>query len=116
MSHGDRQPLGAKLLGERLRAGDTVLMDPRSALLLEKLPRPEVEELVLEEVPDIAYESIGGLGNQIEAIRDAVHGYFERLQAEGVADGFTRIHEAEVTDHTSGDSRNLTREAECCVQ
>ncbi|MCA9543022.1 MAG: tRNA dihydrouridine synthase DusB [Myxococcales bacterium] len=51
-----------------------------------------------------------------EAIRDAVHGYFERLQAEGVADGFTRIHEAEVTDHTSGDSRNLTREAECCVQ
>ena len=64
--------LADQLLGERLRAGDTVLMDPRSALLLEKLPRPEVEELVLEEVPDIDYADIGGLDEQIEAITDAV--------------------------------------------
>jgi proteasome-associated ATPase len=55
-----------------LRAGDTVLMDARSGLLLEQLPRPEVEELVLEEVPDIAYSDIGGLDAQIEQITDAV--------------------------------------------
>jgi len=64
--------LADQLVGVRLRAGDTVLMDPRSALLLEKLPRPEVEELVLEEVPDIDYSDIGGLDDQIEAITDAV--------------------------------------------
>jgi len=57
---------------ERLRAGDSVLMDARSGLLLEKLPRPEVEELVLEEVPDISYQDIGGLDEQIEQIADAV--------------------------------------------
>jgi proteasome-associated ATPase len=64
--------LAERLEGEPIRAGDTLLMDPRSALLLEKLPRPEVEELVLEEVPDIAYEDIGGLDEQIEQIADAV--------------------------------------------
>jgi proteasome-associated ATPase len=64
--------LGADLLGVPLRAGDTVLMDPRSGLLLEKLPRPEVEELVLEEVPDISYDDVGGLDVQIEQIIDAV--------------------------------------------
>ena len=47
-------------------------MDPRSGLLLEKLPRPEVEELVLEEVPDISYADVGGLDDQIEQIADAV--------------------------------------------
>ena len=57
---------------ERLRAGDSVLMDPRSGLLLEKLPRPEVEDLVLEEVPDVSYEDVGGLDDQIEQITDAV--------------------------------------------
>ncbi len=60
------------LVGEVVRAGDTVLMDSRSGLLLEKLPRPEVEELVLEEVPDISYGDIGGLDDQIEQIADAV--------------------------------------------
>ncbi|MGE3620842.1 MAG: proteasome ATPase [Acidimicrobiia bacterium] len=64
--------LADRLATERLRAGDTLLMDPRSGLLLEKLPRPEVEELVLEEVPDIRYEDIGGLDEQIEQIADAV--------------------------------------------
>jgi proteasome-associated ATPase len=56
----------------RLRNGDTLLLDPRSGLVLEKLPRPEVEDLALEEVPDIAYEDIGGLDEQIEQIADAV--------------------------------------------
>src|SRR5687767_5497680 len=58
--------------GEKLRSGDTLLMDSRTGLLLERLPRPEVEELVLEEVPDISYEDVGGLDSQIEAITDAV--------------------------------------------
>ncbi len=56
----------------KLRAGDSILMDTRTGLLLEKLPRPEVEELVLEEVPDISYADVGGLDSQIEAITDAV--------------------------------------------
>ena len=60
------------LVGVRLRAGDAVLMDSRTGLLIEKLPRPEVEELVLEEVPDITYADVGGLDTQIEAITDAV--------------------------------------------
>ncbi len=64
--------LAAALAGVKLRAGDSVLMDSRTGLLLEKLPRPEVEELVLEEVPDISYADVGGLDNQIEAITDAV--------------------------------------------
>ncbi len=55
-----------------LRAGDHVLVDGRSGYALEKMVRPEVEELVLEEVPDIDYTDIGGLGPQIEAIQDAV--------------------------------------------
>jgi proteasome-associated ATPase len=64
--------LSEQLADELIRAGDSVLMDPRSGLLLEKLPRAEVEELVLEEVPDIAYTDIGGLDEQIEQIADAV--------------------------------------------
>ncbi|MCU1488087.1 MAG: proteasome ATPase [Actinomycetia bacterium] len=60
------------LLQGPLRSGDSVLMDPRSGLLLERIPKSEVEELVLEEVPDISYEDVGGLGPQIEAIMDAV--------------------------------------------
>jgi proteasome-associated ATPase len=60
------------LLGERLRAGDHLLLDARSGLLVERLPRPEVEELVLEEVPDVTYRDVGGLDEQIEQIQDAV--------------------------------------------
>src|SRR2546430_10352835 len=56
----------------RLKTGDHLLMDARSGYLLEKLPKSEVEDLSLEEVPDIGYEQIGGLGSQIEAIKDAV--------------------------------------------
>src|SRR5207249_2113770 len=55
-----------------LRAGDPVLYDPRSGYALEALPKEEVEEVILEEIPDITYEQIGGLSKQIEDIRDAV--------------------------------------------
>ncbi len=55
-----------------LRSGDTVLIDPRAGVILERLPRPEVDELVLEEVPDVSYADVGGLDAQIEEITDAV--------------------------------------------
>ena len=64
--------LSDSLIGVKLRAGDTVLMESRTGLLIEKLARPEVEELVLEEVPDVTYSDVGGLDDQIEAITDAV--------------------------------------------
>jgi proteasome-associated ATPase len=55
-----------------VRVGDHVRLDTRSGLVYERLARPEVEELVLEEVPDITYEQVGGLAKQIVDIRDAV--------------------------------------------
>jgi len=55
-----------------LRAGDALLFDARAGLLVERLDRQEVEDLVLEEVPDITYADVGGLDQQIEAITDAV--------------------------------------------
>ena len=64
--------ISAGLAEQKIRSGDSLLMDPRSGLLLEKLPRPEVEDLVLEEVPDASYADIGGLDEQIEQIADAV--------------------------------------------
>ena len=63
--------LSAEVRG-RLRAGDPVLYDPRSGYALEALPKEEVEEVILEEIPDVTYDEIGGLGKQIEDIRDAV--------------------------------------------
>src|ERR687887_219469 len=64
--------LGTSIFGERLRAGDHLLMETRSGVLVERLPRPEVDELILEEVPDITYGDVGGLDDQIEQIQDAV--------------------------------------------
>jgi proteasome-associated ATPase len=64
--------LAEPLRHEVLRAGDSLLLEAKSGHALEKLPKPEVEELILEEVPDISYENIGGLAEQIEEIRDAV--------------------------------------------
>lgn len=75
VSHSDEERvirIGSPLFDEKLRAGDTLLCDSRNGVAIEKVARAEVEELVLEEVPDIHYEDIGGLGDQIEAIRDAV--------------------------------------------
>jgi proteasome-associated ATPase len=64
--------LAGALVGQPIRVGDHLLYDTRSGLVVERLPRPEVEELVLEEVPDVSYEDVGGLDSQIEQIRDAV--------------------------------------------
>lgn len=64
--------LSGPLLAQKLRVGDALSIDSRTGYALEKVPRAEVENLVLEEVPDITYEDIGGLGPQIEQIRDAV--------------------------------------------
>ena len=64
--------IGEPLRNRTLRAGDSLLLDIRSGFVLEHLPKPEVEELILEEVPDISYQDIGGLADQIEQIRDAV--------------------------------------------
>ena len=64
--------LAEPLLGNTLRAGDSLLLEPRSGYVYERIPKAEVEELILEEVPDISYSEIGGLGPQIEQIRDAI--------------------------------------------
>jgi proteasome-associated ATPase len=75
ISHADEERivhLADTLLDTPLRAGDSLLIEPRSAYAYERIPKSEVEELVLEEVPDVGYEDIGGLDRQIEQIRDAV--------------------------------------------
>ena len=64
--------LAAPLLDQPLRAGDSLLLEPRSGYVYERIPKSEVEELILEEVPDIDYTQIGGLSGQIDQIRDAV--------------------------------------------
>jgi proteasome-associated ATPase len=64
--------LAETLIDVQIRAGDSLMLEPRSGYVFEKIPKAEVEELVLEEVPDIDYKSIGGLASQIEMIRDAV--------------------------------------------
>jgi proteasome-associated ATPase len=64
--------LADSLGSERLSVGDHLLYDPRSGYIIEKLPKSEAEELVLEEVPDVNYDHIGGLAKEIEQVRDAV--------------------------------------------
>ncbi|OEJ29750.1 proteasome ATPase [Streptomyces agglomeratus] len=64
--------LAEPLMDVTIRPGDALLLEPRSGYVYEVIPKSEVEELVLEEVPDVDYDKIGGLGNQIELIRDAV--------------------------------------------
>ena len=75
MAHADEErvvELAGPLQRIFLRIGDHVRIDPRHGLAYERLIRPEVEELVLEEVPDVTYDQVGGLHDQIEAIKDAV--------------------------------------------
>ena len=74
IGRGDEQAVAMLSMEVRgkLRAGDPVLYDPRSGYALEALPKEEVEEVILEEIPDVTYEDIGGLSGQIEDIRDAV--------------------------------------------
>jgi len=64
--------LAEPLQGEKLSVGDHLLFDPRSGYVLEKLPKAEVEDLILEEVPNVTYDDIGGLDRQIEMIKDAI--------------------------------------------
>jgi proteasome-associated ATPase len=76
ISHADEERI-ARLAdplmhGATLRAGDSLLLEPRSGYVFERIPKAEVEELILEEVPDMSYSEIGGLGPQIEQIRDAI--------------------------------------------
>ncbi|WP_169701857.1 proteasome ATPase [Janibacter terrae] len=63
---------GSRVTGKQVRVGDAVLVDQRSNIAVERIPRAEVADLVLEEVPDLGYDDIGGLSAQIEAIRDSV--------------------------------------------
>src|ERR1039457_1095007 len=75
ISHADEERaarLAEPLRTSTLRAGDSLLLEPRSGYVYERIPKAEVEELILEEVPDITYSEIGGLGPQIEQIRDAI--------------------------------------------
>jgi proteasome-associated ATPase len=64
--------LAEPLLSQPVRAGDSLLLESRSGYVYERIPKAEVEELILEEVPDISYDDIGGLSGQIEQIRDAI--------------------------------------------
>src|SRR5215475_1349130 len=75
ISHADEERivrLASPLLDQVLRAGDSLMLEPRSGYVYERIPKAEVEELILEEVPDITYSEIGGLAPQIEQIRDAI--------------------------------------------
>jgi len=75
VGRGDEQwvaHMAGGLIESGVRTGDNLLYDPRSGVALEILPKEQVEELVLEEIPDVSYEDIGGLEGQIESIRDAV--------------------------------------------
>ena len=76
ISHADEERIARLaeplLAGATLRAGDSLLLEPRSGYVYERIPKAEVEELILEEVPDITYSEIGGLSGQIEQIRDAI--------------------------------------------
>jgi proteasome-associated ATPase len=75
ISHADEERvarLAEPLRQLTLRGGDSLLLEPRSGYVYERIPKAEVEELILEEVPDITYADIGGLSAQIEQIRDAI--------------------------------------------
>jgi proteasome-associated ATPase len=75
ISHADEERvarLAEPLRQAPLRGGDSLLLEPRSGYVYERIPKAEVEELILEEVPDITYAEIGGLAAQIEQIRDAI--------------------------------------------
>ncbi len=96
LSEGDRAVVVGRADEERIvafssgvaqapiRTGDSVLVDVSANLIIERLPRPEVEDLLLEEVPDVSYDDVGGLDTQIEQITDAVELPFvhHRLFAE----------------------------------
>jgi proteasome-associated ATPase len=75
LGHTDDQKvvtLSERLRSEKIQVGDHLLIDPRTQFAYEKMPKSAVEEVVLEEIPDITYDQIGGLGDQIETLRDSV--------------------------------------------
>jgi proteasome-associated ATPase len=75
IGHADEErvvTLSAPMRREKLKVGDNLLLSPRTGYAVEKLPKSTVDEVVLEEVPDVRYEDIGGLGDQIEVLRDAI--------------------------------------------
>jgi len=75
VAHADEERVCRRadsLEGQLVRVGDALMLDPRSGFVYERIPKAEVQDLVLEEVPEIDYEDIGGLSSQIEQIRDAV--------------------------------------------
>ncbi len=75
IAHADEEQvleMADSMKDKLFRPGDFVRVDPKSNLIYERLARPEVEDLVLEEVPDVTYSDVGGLAEQIEEIRDAV--------------------------------------------
>ncbi|MCP4004020.1 MAG: proteasome ATPase [bacterium] len=75
LGHADEErviSLSQPMRREKLKAGDNVLVNPRTGFAVEKLPKSTVDQVMLEEVPDVTYEDIGGLGDQIEVLRDAI--------------------------------------------
>ena len=70
--------ISAKAKAQGVRVGDMMLADLRSGFVLEQVERPDVEHLLLEEVPDVAYSDIGGLDAQIDQIQDSVELPFEQ--------------------------------------
>ena len=75
VGHGDEEKavmLSDPLRRERIKVGDHLLVDARIGYAYEKVPKSSVEEVVLEEIPNVTYEKIGGLANQIEILRDSV--------------------------------------------
>src|SRR5512134_518405 len=75
LGHTDEErvvTLSEPLRRERIKVGDHILVDPRTQYAFEKMPKSAVEEVALEEVPDVTYEQIGGLGDQVAILRDAI--------------------------------------------
>ncbi len=75
LGHTDEErvvTLSEPLRRERIKVGDHILMDPRTQYAFEKMPKSAVEEVALEEVPDVTYDQIGGLGEQVSILRDAI--------------------------------------------
>ena len=89
--------LADSLRGTNVRSGDLYLYDAKSSVLLERLHQPDVEDLLLEEVPDVTYEDIGGLDNQIEQIADAVELPF--LHTELFGEYRSEEHTSELQSH-----------------
>ncbi|MFQ5698350.1 MAG: proteasome ATPase [Myxococcota bacterium] len=75
LGHADEErviSLASPMRRTKLKVGDNLLINARTGYGIEKMPKSTVDEVVLEEVPDVTYEDIGGLGEQIEVLRDSI--------------------------------------------